>query len=50
VRALNHERFLAAANVLEGVVLDEYRDDEHFDELVEMLTLYAPGQGGTYSD
>ena len=55
---MSHERFLAAAqrvldgddsiraaNELEGVVLDDYPGDERFDELGEVLALYAPGSG-----
>ena len=33
----------------EGVVLDDYPGDERFDELGEVLALYAPGQGVPYS-
>jgi hypothetical protein len=60
---MSHERFLAAtqkvldgddsiraANELEGVVLDDYPGDERFDELGEVLALYAPGQGSPYSE
>ena len=60
---MGHERFVAAAqtvldgddsiraaNALEAVVLDDYLDDERFDELGEVLALYAPGQGRPYSD
>jgi hypothetical protein len=59
---MRHERFLAAArrvldgddsiqaaNQLEGVLLDDYPGDERFDQLVEVLSLYAPGQGSPYS-
>ena len=62
VSGMSHERFLAAAqrvldgddsiraaNELEGVVLDDYPGDERFDELGEVLALYAPGQGVPYS-
>jgi hypothetical protein len=58
-----HERFLAAAqrvldgddstlaaNELEGVLLDDYPGDERFDDLVEVLALYAPGHGAPYSE
>lgn len=60
---MSHERFLAAAerilagddsvlaaNNLEAVVLDEYLDDDRFEELSEVLALYAPGQGSPYLD
>lgn len=60
---MSHERFVAtahrvlggddsihAANALEAVVLDDYLDDDRFDELGEVLALYAPGQGRPYSD
>lgn len=35
---------------MEAVVLDDYLDDDRFDELGEVLALYAPGQGRPYSD
>ena len=41
---------IRAANELEGVVLDDYPGDERFDELGEVLALYAPGLGIPYSD
>ena len=60
---MSHERFVAtaqrvlgvddsiqAANALEAVVLDDYLDDDRFDELGEVLALYAAGQGRPYSD
>ena len=60
---MSHERFLAAAqrvldgddsiraaNELEGVVLDDYPGDDRFDELGEVLALYAPGLGRPYSE
>jgi hypothetical protein len=63
VRVTGHERFLAAAkqvldgdasiraaNELEGVVLNDDPGDERFDELVEVLALYAPDQGSPYSE
>ena len=60
---MHHDRFLAAAqrvldgddsiraaNELEGVVLNDYLGDERFDDLGEVLALYAPGLGTPYSD
>jgi hypothetical protein len=37
-----------AAQALEGVLLDDYPGDERFDDLLEALALYAPGQGAPY--
>jgi hypothetical protein len=37
-----------AAQALEGVLLDDYPRDERFDDLLEALALYAPGQGAPY--
>lgn len=63
VEVMYHERFLVAAqrlldgddsiraaNELEGVVLHDYPGDERFDDLVEILALYAPGQRSPYSE
>ncbi len=36
-----------AASLLEGVVLDDYLGDERLEELVYMLSMYAPGGGCT---
>ena len=60
--AMDHERFLGtarrildgddsirAAQDLERVVIDEYSDDERFEELGELLALYAGGQPRPYS-
>jgi hypothetical protein len=57
VSTMSHERLLAAArrvldgddsvlaaSELEGVVLDDYSGDERFDELMFVLSMYAPGQ------
>ncbi len=49
-RVLNGDDSIRAANELEGVVLDDYPGDERFDELGEVLALYAPGQGTPYTD
>lgn len=62
VHGMSHERFIEAAqrvlggddsiraaNALEAVVLDDYLSYERFDELGEVLALYAPGQGRSYS-
>lgn len=60
---MRHERFLSAAqgvldgddsknaaNALERIVLDDYLGDERFDQLEEVLSLYAPGEGSPYTD
>jgi hypothetical protein len=44
-RALEGDGSIHAAQALEGVILSDYPDDERFDELGEVLALYAPGQG-----
>lgn len=59
---MDHERFLGAARRivdgddsiraaqdLERVIIDEYLDDERFEELGELLALYAGGQPRPYS-
>jgi hypothetical protein len=49
-RVLDGDDSIRAANELEGVVLDDYPGDERFENLVEVLALYAPGQGSPYSE
>jgi len=49
-RVLDGDDSLRVANELEGVLLAHYAGDERFDELGEVLALYAPGQGAPYSD
>lgn len=49
-RVLNGDDSIRAANDLEGVVLDDYPGDERFEELVEVLAVYAPGEGSPYSE
>lgn len=47
-RVLDGDESVEAANELKDVVVDEYREDDRVDELVEVLTRYAesPGTGG----
>ena len=45
-RILAGDESVQAAQQLEGVLLDDYRGDERFDDLLEALALYAPGEGG----
>jgi hypothetical protein len=49
-RVLDGDDSIRAANELEGVVLDDYPGDERFDDLLEVLALYAPSQGNPYSE
>lgn len=49
-RVLDGDDSIRAANELEGVVLDDYPGDERFEDLAEVLALYAPGQGGPYTE
>ena len=47
-RVLDGDESMAAANDLEGVVLDDYPGDERLEYLHEALALYSPGQGSPY--
>ena len=59
---MSHERFeeaaervlgddsMDAARTLEGVVLNDYPDDERLDDLLEALAFYNPGEGPPYID
>ena len=49
-RVLDGDESIKAAHELERVLVDDYPGDERFDELVEVLSLYAPGRGRPYSD
>jgi len=49
-RILEGDESIAAANELEGVVIDEYLDDERTEDLLEGLSLYSPGSGREYLD
>lgn len=50
------ERFLggdeshAAAQALEGVLIEEYLGDVRTEDLLYSLSLYSPGSGRPYSD
>jgi hypothetical protein len=43
-RILDGDDSAAAANDLKAVVLDDYPDDEQYDDLVDVLTRYAADQ------
>lgn len=47
-RVLSGDDSVQAANWLESAILDDHLGDEHFDDLLEGLALYAPGQGFPY--
>ncbi|GEK17057.1 hypothetical protein [Cellulomonas persica] len=47
-RVLQGDESRQAASLLEGVVLDDYLGDERLEELVYMLSMYAPGAGAPY--
>lgn len=47
-RVLAGDESVQAAKELEGVLLDDYPDDDRLDDLLEALTLYAPGQPAPY--
>lgn len=43
-RVLAGDESVQAANLLESTILDDHFGDERFDDLIEGLALYAPGQ------
>ncbi|MQW77530.1 hypothetical protein GHK92_16785 [Nocardioides sp. dk4132] len=47
-RILDGDDSANAVSALEGVLLDDYPDDERFDDLLEAVTLYAPGMRSPY--
>lgn len=47
-RVLDGDDSANAVSALEGVLLDEYPGDERFEDLLEVLALYAPGMGSPY--
>ena len=47
-RILDGDQSVAAAQRLEGAILDEYLGDENFEELVYALSMYAPSSGEPY--
>lgn len=47
-RVLAGDESAQAANWLESTILDDHLGDERFDDLLEGLALYAPGQGLPY--
>ena len=47
-RILAGDESVQAAQQLEGVLLDDHPGDERFDDLLEALALYAPGEGAPY--
>ena len=49
-RILDGDDSKEAAGALKGVLLRAFEDDERFDDLLLVLALYAPGQGGPYAD
>lgn len=49
-RILDGDDSKDAAATLEGVLLQAFEGDEQFDDLLEVLALYAPGQGSPYAD
>jgi hypothetical protein len=49
-RVLKGEDSARAARDLEAVVLDDYVDDERFDELIYTLSIYAPAQQEPFSN
>lgn len=49
-RFLHGHASVAAAQELEGVLIEEYLGDERTEELLHVLSLYSPGGGKPYSD
>ena len=49
-RVLQGDESRQTANLLEGVVLDDYPGDERLEELLYMLSMYSPGVGAPYCD
>lgn len=49
-RVMEGDESALAAAELEGVLLDEYLDDERTESLLEGLALYSPGSGLPYVD
>ena len=49
-RFLHGDDSIAAAQELEGVLIEEYLGDERTEELLYVLSLYSPGGGRPYSD
>ena len=47
---LEGDTSIEAARRLEAVVLDDHPGDERLEELVYVLSMYAPGAGSTYFD
>ena len=47
-RVLEGDESVEAARALESAVLDRHLGDERLDDLVEALSLYAPGSGQPY--
>jgi hypothetical protein len=47
-RVLSGDESMEAARALEAAVLDQYPGDERLDDLLEALSLYAPGSGRPY--
>ncbi|NWL28434.1 hypothetical protein DM794_15400 [Paenarthrobacter ureafaciens] len=49
-RILDGDESKTAAAALEGVLLDEHLGAEEMDDLLLVLSLYAPGNGSEYYD
>lgn len=45
---LNGDDSMVAAAALEAVLLDDYPDDDRFEDLLETLAAYRPGEGVPY--